>query len=142
MKQHRAPAHDILQEHELWANKISTFITGIFGLCAVPVFFVLQNVLLFWRIMLSLIAILLATGLSVVSRKKKAAGLTKHVLAVNNSIMDATNSLAGIAEEASAGTEEISATTQQQAATIDRIVEQIKDLEQMASALDLLVNKT
>lgn len=82
MKQHRASAYDILQEHELWANKISTFITGIFGLCAVPVFLVLQNVLLFWRIMLSLTGILLATGLIVISRKKKAAGLTKHVLAV------------------------------------------------------------
>jgi len=66
----------------------------------------------------------------------------EKLVAMNVSIMDATNSLAGIAEEASAGTEEISATTQQQAATIDRIVEQIKNLEQMASALDLLVNKT
>ena len=57
---------------------------------------------------------------------------------MNNNIMDATNSLAGIAEETSAGTEEISATTQQQAIAIDHIVEQIKELEQMASALESL----
>lgn len=65
----------------------------------------------------------------------------EKLVAMNNNIMDATNSLAGIAEETSAGTEEISATTQQQAIAIDHIVEQIKELEQMASALDLLVSK-
>jgi methyl-accepting chemotaxis protein len=37
---------------------------------------------MFWRIMLSLIGILLATGLIVLSRRKKAAGLTKYFLTV------------------------------------------------------------
>ena len=65
----------------------------------------------------------------------------EKLVVMNNNIMDATNSLAGIAEETSAGTEEISVTTQQQAAAIDYIVEQIKNLEEMAFALDLLINK-
>ena len=80
MKKHRTPAHHILREHELWANKVSTVITGVFGLAAVPVFLVLRNVLLFWRIMLSIIGVLLAAGLIAVSRNKKTAGLTKYIL--------------------------------------------------------------
>ncbi len=59
---------------------------------------------------------------------------------ISNTIMAGTNNLAAIAEETSAGTEEISATTQNQTQNVDKIVEQSKALEQMASSLDTLVN--
>ncbi|WP_231133173.1 methyl-accepting chemotaxis protein [Capillibacterium thermochitinicola] len=59
---------------------------------------------------------------------------------ISNTIMAGTNNLAAIAEETSAGTEEISATTQNQTKNLDKIVEQSKTLEQMASSLDTLVN--
>ena len=59
---------------------------------------------------------------------------------MSNTIMAGANSLAAIAEETSASTEEISATTQNQTKNVDKIVEQSKTLEQMASSLDALVN--
>jgi methyl-accepting chemotaxis protein len=66
----------------------------------------------------------------------------ENLVAMNNAIMDGANSLAGIAEETSAGTEEIAATTQTQATNVDKIAEQSRALEQMALALDHLVNQT
>ncbi|NLW10313.1 MAG: hypothetical protein GX036_10745 [Firmicutes bacterium] len=81
MKKHHV-RHEILHEHELWANKVGTVITGVFGFTAVPVFLAIPNVLIFWRIMLSIIGVLLATGLIAVSRNKKTAGLTKYILTV------------------------------------------------------------
>lgn len=59
---------------------------------------------------------------------------------LSNTILNGTSNLAAIAEETSAGTEEISATAQHQTKNVDKIVEQSKVLEQMASALDALVN--
>jgi methyl-accepting chemotaxis protein len=64
----------------------------------------------------------------------------ENLAQMNDAIMNGANNLASIAEETSAGTQEISATTQNQTTNVDRIVEQSKVLEQMASRLDVLVN--
>ena len=69
MKRHHAH-HDILHEHELWANKISTFITGIFGLTAVPVFLAIPMSLCFGEVC-SPHRHPLATGLIVLSEGKQ-----------------------------------------------------------------------
>ncbi len=73
---------NLLYEHELWANRVSNKIIGVFGLCSIPVFLVLQNVSLLWRILLSIGSILIVSILTFFSRNKQTSKYTKYIITI------------------------------------------------------------
>lgn len=74
--------NDILEKHELWANKVSSVMICIFSVCACPVFLMIQNVPMFWRIILSICSILSAGLQFVLVKNPKAAVFTKYSMPI------------------------------------------------------------
>lgn len=73
---------DILEMHEIWASKVSSIMICIFSLCACPVLLMIQNVPMFWRIILSICCIIAAGLQFLLSRNKKTSVFTKYYMPI------------------------------------------------------------
>ena len=70
---------DLLKDHEAWANRVCTRILSFFGISAIPVFFVLQNVPWRWRIILSIGSILQCCFLLFLAKNERTSKYTKYL---------------------------------------------------------------
>lgn len=69
---------NLLREHEEWANKVCSTLLFIFAVCAIPVFFVLQNVPWRWRIYLSIVSLGIGCFFIFLGKNKQTSKYTKY----------------------------------------------------------------
>lgn len=73
---------DLLKEHEQWANRVCSRIILLFGILAIPIFFILPNIPWHWRAILPVASVSLGWLLIVFSKNERTSKYTKYTTTI------------------------------------------------------------